>query len=278
MTYRLPALLGIVCLTVCQPAAALDALEADTLKLYGGVYATDCASPAAPHLRVADTLNVEYGNQRMTGGGLVAAYSYFGQEPPKNFQVALLSQLRGGASLVFHVYRDARGLYIELEGDPKVETALTAVLGKAQFKAKYRDCDAARRAPDPIAVPAAPTRAAAGTDDVANWDYLGDKTFRARYRKALGAKANTPWIAQLNGPAPAARMETVADTAYRYVAVCKPHDCHDHSLVLLYSPEQRVVVGTIHEPGRSTLFGKPSAEVAASLERLWKAEWRAQGN
>ncbi len=267
----LPCITALVCLVAGVPAAAEYSLEAESLKLYGGSYSTDCANPAAPHLRVAETLNVEKGNKRMTGEKLMAAASYFEPNTPANYQMALLSEVRGGAQLIFVVYRDKAGLYIELMGDPKVETALTAILGRAQFKGKYRDCDAASRAPVPRAVAAPP---APHPDSVESWDYVRDRKFKALHRKAIGAKAREPWITDLDGPAPPARMVTVAGTDYRLLAVCKPHDCADNKLIVLYSPANKAVYGRIFERGRVTLIGRPSAEVAAELERLWQTEWR----
>lgn len=253
--------------------AALAIQEAEALKLYGGVYSTECGNPAAPRLHVAETLNVEHGNKRMTGGNLMAAASYFGPEPPPGYQTALISEVRGGAQLLFVVYRDKGGLYIELMGDPLVEKSLKAMLGTTRYKSRFRDCDVSVR----TSLPQPAQAASPDPDSVAGWDHVRDKTFKAIHHKALGAKAREPWIRALDGPSPGARTVTAAGAEYRMLAVCKPHDCGDNNLVLLYSPARRLVYGTIHERGKTTLIGKPPPEVAAELERLWKAEWR-QGN
>lgn len=51
------------------PAWCYAALDADTLKLYGGTYSPDCRDPAALRLRVmADALMVEQGNSRELAG------------------------------------------------------------------------------------------------------------------------------------------------------------------------------------------------------------------
>ena len=262
---------SLLALTATDPAAALGMQEIESIKLFGGTYSTDCGNLAAPRVRVAEKLTVEQGNKRMTGDNLMAAYSYLGPEPPPGHQVALLSEVRRDARLIFLVTRDKNGLYVELMGeDPKVETALIAVLGRAQYKAKYRDCDVASRAPLPQATQAAP----ASPDSVASWDYVRDKKFQALYRKALGPKASTPWVARLDGPSSGAKAVNAAGADYRQLAVCKPHDCGDNNLVLLYSPSDKTVFGKIVERGRSTLIGKPSPALSAELERLWKAEWR----
>lgn len=259
-------------LFIGAPAAALGFQETEALKLFGGTYSTSCGNPAAPRAIAGETLKVEYGNKRMTGENLMAAASYFGPEPPPNYQTALLSEVRGGNQLIFVVNRDKEGLYIELTGDPKVETALTAVLGKAQLKGKYRDCEAASRAwmntPAPKMAQAAPN-----PDAIENWDFVRDKKFKAVYHKALGSRVKENWLKVLDGPG-SAEIVTVAGAEYRQVAVCKPHDCYDNSIVVLYSPAKKTVYGTIHKHDKSTLIGKPSREVAAELERLWKARFR----
>jgi hypothetical protein len=268
----LPPSAALACLVASAPAVAEYSLEAESIKLYGGSYSTDCGNSAAPRLQVAKTLNVEKGNNRMTGEKLMASASYLDPNPPANYQMALLSEVRGGAQLIFVVYRDKAGLYVELMGDPKVETALTAVLGRAQFKAKYRDCDAASRAPLPK--PAAAPAPAANPDSVENWDYIRDRKFKAIHRKAIGAKAREPWISDLDGPAPPPRLVSVAGTDYRLLSVCKPHDCGDNKMIVLYSPANKTVYGKIHERGKITLIGKPPLEVAAELERLSNTEWQ----
>lgn len=262
-------------LLVPPAARALAFQEAEALKLFGGNYSTDCTNPSASRLRVAETLNIEYGNKRMTGENLMAAASYFGPEPPPNYLTALLGEVRGGGGsrLIFVVNRDKNGLYIELMGeDAKVENALKTVLGMTQFKAKYRDCEPGSRAwmnaPTPKAAQVAPQ-----PDTVQNWDYVSDKNFKKVYHKALGSKARVPWIARLDGPSSGGKEVSVAGSPYWQVAVCKPQDCGDNSLVLIYDRHAKIVYGLINERGHRTLFGRPSTTMIAELERLWKTEW-----
>ena len=69
------------------PLWAQNKLDVDALKQYGGVYSSDCSSATAPRLRVvADALMVEQGTKRLTGRNVQAAYSYFGQSPPPNYE------------------------------------------------------------------------------------------------------------------------------------------------------------------------------------------------
>jgi hypothetical protein len=266
-------------LFISTPVNALGFQEAEAVKLYGGTYSTDCANPAAPRAILGETLKVEYGNKRMTGENIMATATYFDPQPPPNHVSVLLGEVRGsgGSRLIFVVNRDKNGLYIELMGeDAKVENALKAVLGMAQFKAKYRDCDAASRTwmntPAPSAAQAAPA-----SDSVQNWDYVGDRKFKQLYHKALGSKSKIPWIARLDGPSSGGKEVSVAGVTYWQIAVCKPHDCADNNLILIYDRNAKIVYGLINERGNQSLFGRPSTTMKAELERLWKSEWR-QGN
>ncbi len=55
--------------------------------------------------------------------------------------------------------------------------------------------------------------------------------------------------------------------------MCKPHDCGDNNLILIYDRNAKIVQGLINERGNQTLFGRPSTTMKAELERLWKGEW-----
>ena len=107
------------------------------------------------------------------------------------------------------------------------------------------------------------------------WEYLKEPAFKSAYMKALGPKANTPWLAKRDGPAPEDKFITVAGQRYVKNAFCKNQDCNNNSVVILYSPEKKVVYGTIYEKGKTTYIGDPPAAVANELATLWKKEWRS---
>jgi len=109
------------------------------------------------------------------------------------------------------------------------------------------------------------------------WEYLQEPAFKNAYMKALGPKANTPWLAKRDGPAPQDKFIEVAGHRYVMNSFCKNHDCNNNSAVILYSPEKKLVYGTIYEKGRTTLIGDPPAAVSGELAKLWKKEWRSQG-
>jgi len=107
------------------------------------------------------------------------------------------------------------------------------------------------------------------------WEYLKEPAFKSAYLKALGPKANTPWLAKRDGPAPEDKFLDVAGQRYVRNAFCKNQDCNNNSAVILYSPDKKVVYGTIYEKGKTTYIGDPPAAVANELATLWKKEWRS---
>jgi hypothetical protein len=251
---------------VGAPAWAHSTLDAQALKLYGGTYLSDCSNAAAPRLRVvADALMVEQETKRLTGRNVQAAYSYFGRSPPPDYQVALLSEVRGGSQLLFIVYRDKSGQYITLDGDAKVQAAL----GKPLLGQKYRTCDAVKKESASTAPSATQPEPMADAGAL-----LMDPKFKFAYYKALGPMIKEDWLAKLDGPAPLNKKVKVGGTEYVLASACKNHDCADNNTVLLYSAAQGVVYGKIVQQRRAKLIGTPPPAVAAELDRLWIAEWR----
>lgn len=107
-------------------------------------------------------------------------------------------------------------------------------------------------------------------------EYLKDPKFKELYVKALGAKAKTPWLAKMDGPAPTTRKVRVVGLEFVLAAFCKNHDCADNSAVLLYAAERGQLVGTVYEKGKTTVIGDPSPGLAIEINKLWKKEWRQQ--
>jgi len=178
----------------------------------------------------------------------------------------LLSEVRPGIALGFIVYRDRAGLYIKLDVDPKVEVAL----GKVLLAATYRRCG---EAPVGRAAPP-PATAASAVSDSRLIDLLNDPEFKTIYHTALGRLVKERWLAKLDGPSGDTKQVRIAGREYVMGDVCKPHDCGDNNMVLLYSPAQRVVYAKVFQRGRNSLIGAPPPPVVATLDRLWLARFR----
>lgn len=106
-------------------------------------------------------------------------------------------------------------------------------------------------------------------------DLLRDARFRSAYAAALGPKAKLPWIARLSNSA-LLRTHRFESVDYQVASRCKPHDCAEHNLLLLYAPASGKVYGQLHERGHVTLLGAPGPALSQELGRLWKREFRSQ--
>jgi Inhibitor of vertebrate lysozyme (Ivy) len=252
-------------LGVSSAARAQGKLDPDSLKLYGGLYAVNCAVATSPRLLVvADSLTVINGKKRLVGANPQASYSYFGQSPPPDYQVAFLGDLPLGEQLIAIVFKDAKGLFVQI--DPGAKNR--GVLGKALVNKPFRSC-APARPPEPAPVP----KAANGEETQSAWNFLDDPTFLPLFRKALGPAGKDEWLVGITGPATPNEKVKIGGTDYVLGKWCKAHDCQDNTVVLLWSAEKKLVYGKIVRAGKSRLIGAPPPDVAAELERLWTKAW-----
>jgi hypothetical protein len=258
-----------------QPGWSAD-WNRDTQNEYGGTYSTNCNNPAAPRVRaVSQGLLVEVGTQRMTGTNLQVAVALFGNqgEPPGQQTVALMSQVRGRFEMNFNVHRDTSGQWGALEGDPKV----IAAIGNGLAAQRFRDCDASRSARAAAQMQGdlrqaradkAATRVAARQPDAVR--------FKTALRHALGAKMNEKWVLPMIGM-PGADTPTLklGGTVYQEITACKPHDCYDNNLLLLYEPDSGAVYGKVVMKTVPSVVGGPPPALASEIEKRWRVHWRS---
>lgn len=102
---------------------------------------------------------------------------------------------------------------------------------------------------------------------------LKDTAFKAAYSQALGARVKEQWLAKMTNSA-LLRDVTVEGDRYQVATPCKPHDCADNNLLVLYSPAKKAVYGKLYEKGKTTFIGAPSATMTKELEKQWQAEFR----
>lgn len=270
---------GAAALLAVSVAAGAQGLRPDVMTGFGGRYAVDCARPDSPRVLVQERqMLIEQGNQRMTVANLDSAFSYFGNNPPPEFRVALLGQVQGKFDVIGSVNADGRGQYMQLDGDPTVMKNLGA-LGKA----KFRHCNAAanqqaltqqQEAKQAAAAARAPVKPGTARHPS---ELIRDPVFKSAYVKALGPFARTPWIAQMNGPAPDLTQVRIGSVDYTVAAFCMPHDCHDNNAVLLYDAAQGRVYGLVHQNRREQSFGQPPGPMLIDLNAIWRRQWRAGG-
>lgn len=259
----------------CLGAARAVEWGENQYQAYGGEYAIVCADRNSPRLRITqDALIVERATQRVEARGVEPAFSYFGQSSPPGFQVALMSQMPGREITVL-IFLDRHGRYAMVEADRKTSAELG---GPLDPNAHYRDCDAPRRERDGAAALAQERLDAQAERAAALASPLADARFRRAYRRALGARWQQRWLAEMNGPSPHVQSIDLNGRRYTGYAFCKPHDCHDHNIVLLYDAVAGKAYGALFEPGTGlVLLNAPPPALAAELQRTWRSEWR-QGN
>jgi len=110
---------------------------------------------------------------------------------------------------------------------------------------------------------------------VTTQNLLKDPKFKTAYLSALGPKAKEKWLSTMTNSAPVSKVTLVGES-FQVATPCKPHDCAEHNLLLLYAPVKGVVYGKLYEKGMTTLIGAPSAAISADLEKMWKKEFRQQ--
>jgi len=258
-------LLGVAVglLGAASVAGAQVGVDQGLMQRYGGVLAPECGNYLLPQLLyLGDSLVVRNGGKPvLTGRHVKAVPAYFGTAKPPEFETALTSETAGGEKLVFVFYRNASGLFVTVEGAPKVMAAVPSTLKGT----RVRHCDPNRNLAPGTKPP----------EEIYPGVLLKDAKFKRPYLQALGPLASEPWLTELDGPAQAVRNVQVAGREYQLVSVCKNHDCYDNNLVLLYAAATPTIYAKVLQRGRPILIGSPPAPVASELERLWKATYRS---
>jgi hypothetical protein len=84
--------------------------DISTLNKYAGTYAVDCSKPGTTRLTVGvKALALQSGTRRLQTAAPMAAFSYFGNSPPPNYDVALLGEAPP-TGLAFIAMKDKTGL------------------------------------------------------------------------------------------------------------------------------------------------------------------------
>jgi hypothetical protein len=263
--------IAALALAVSLPAMGQGRLDGHTIKAFAGTWQLDCANNASPKLTVfADALVFLHGDKRVAGARPESAASFLGPNQPPEYRTVLLSDAPGG-QLRAAIYQDKAGYFLQLDPDPKVQAAM----GQSFGAQKFRRCDGggATAAAKP-ALAAAPSKLPP-LHEMGAGGLLLDPKAKAAYLAAIGPLARERWLAKLDGPSPQNKRLKVAGVDFVLVSACKNHDCADHNAVILYSPDQNMVNGIVHQRGRSTLIGQPAPAVATELPKLWQREWRS---
>ena len=243
------------------PGPAFAALDPATDRQVAGVYSNACGDRSQVMIRLyGDVLDIERGTVAVKANQLQVSKAAPPGAAIADFKAVVRGDVKGGDGLVLVLSHNAKGLFARIDGGEKS----LAPLGPGVIGQVLRHCD-----PNRNALPGAPVEVRLSPSDL-----LRDARFKAAYLQALGPLAKERWLARMEGPAPELRQVKVAGNDFALAATCKPHDCADHNMVLLWTPKPGVLHGLVFQQGRSTLIGNPPPEVAKELQRLWAAEWR----
>ena len=255
-----PAAFALLVLTLLStPGRAESILDKETFSAFGGTYLSDCGNLESPRVEITErTITFIHRSGRIVASNLRKAPELHGTVMPANFRGAILSDTESGDVRAL-LFEDAAGAWIELRGGNAELGALADPATTIRFlRCNQADMEA---------------RAASGQVTTAA-AMLQDASFKTAYKKALGSKKRDAWITTLTGPATPRKTRMIGDVEYQVLGACKTDACDSRNLLLLYSPEKKVVYGKIYQSGTSTLIGSPPAAVALELESLWKAQWR----
>ncbi|HVZ70852.1 MAG TPA: Ivy family c-type lysozyme inhibitor [Polyangia bacterium] len=262
---RLRASVIALVFVLAASTARAQTIDADSLNLYGGAYAVDCAVAKSPHLLVAaDALTVTIGKKTLVGPKPMASYSYFGQSPPPDYQVAFLSDLPSVQQLVVIVSRDAKGaLSAKVDAGPKN----LAVVSKALAAKPFRRCVPEVK-PQPNPLITAETQVTESA-----WALLDDPSFVPLYRRALGPAEKDAWLVGITGPSSANEKLDLGGTKFVLGKWCKAGACKDNAAVVLWAAGPKLVYGKVVRSGKTTLLGAPPPAIAAELDARWAKAW-----
>jgi hypothetical protein len=246
-------------------AAALPAhakLAVADERRFAGVYSNACDDRSALSLKFyEDVMMVERGGKAVSANRVRLERAHPTAGSAADFRGVVRGEVAGGDGLAFVLHHNAEGLFAVIDGGGKS----LAALGPGVLGQKLRHCD-----PNRNPLPGAAPPPSAGSPP----DLLKNPRFRDAWKQATGALAREAWISGMRGPAPQLRKAAIAGTQYTVGAVCKPHDCGENNLVLLYDEANGSVLGLVHQAGRETLLGGPSPAMAEELRKLWRQEWR----
>jgi Inhibitor of vertebrate lysozyme (Ivy) len=246
-------------LLAARPATA--ALDAALDRQVGGIFSNACADRSQVMVRLyGDVLDIERGAVAVKASRLKASTQPPPGPPVADFKAVVRGEVKGGDGVQLVLTHNAKGLFARIDGGEKS----LAPLGPGITGQTLRHCD-----PNRNALPGAVAEAPKGPADL-----LRDPKFKSAYAQVLGPLARERWIARLEGPAPPIRSVTLGGAEYTLAAACKPHDCSEHNLVVLWNAPQGHLLGLVQQRGAKTLLGAPPPALAAQIDKLWAGEWR----
>jgi hypothetical protein len=128
--------------------------------------------------------------------------------------------------------------------------------------------DVVGAAPSPEAraeASAAPTSAAPAELPVL-FEQLEKPDYKATYLTLFAGTASTPAWVKEGGTASPGRVVTIGGAEYELYSHCKPHDCGDNMMYVLFSRDRKQAWALAMESGKPRTFGNPDAAMTAFLK------------
>ena len=101
-----------------------------------------------------------------------------------------------------------------------------------------------------------------------------DDSFRRAYSRAFKSSISNailkrdPWMLPLYGVMGPAEFLELGNSHYIWASSCRPHDCPDANVYLVFDPEHDICWGAVRSDSIVTLFGAPTAQQEALLLAL----------
>jgi len=106
------------------------------------------------------------------------------------------------------------------------------------------------------------------------WQLLHDPKFKQEYMKVTDGLRNLKWIREIDATAPQNRIVNINGKDYVYIEFCKPHNCADEMVFMLYDPENNKIIGSyitnVNGKYVEVPLGRPTAEELKHLHKLMK--------
>ena len=122
-----------------------------------------------------------------------------------------------------------------------------------------------------LAAVVALTTSAASAADLYLSDLLGRPTYRSSFQRLISASPPPGWITVYartkNGPEQPVEDVKIGSGAYYFAEVCKPHDCADNKLQVLFDDFGSHAWGRIKEGPKVKWIGQPPVAVQQAIAK-----------
>jgi len=110
--------------------------------------------------------------------------------------------------------------------------------------------------------------------DVYPWETLARDEFKKAYTDMLASKNHDEWIRTLTGTGNKNRMLHVEREHLLMIAICKPHFCDTHQMVLLFNPTTKKCYAIQAADGKFSYLGAPDEKMINLLKILLVDEYK----